>query len=55
MQKELKEKEKAAYTVEREYLSEVSVQELLVRIIRAHFAAASRGRRPGHGGQERDQ
>lgn len=36
-QKDLKEKEPVQYTVKREYLAKFSVEELLVRIVKAHL------------------
>lgn len=36
-QKDLKEKKTVQYTVEREYLAKFSVEELLVRIVKAHL------------------
>lgn len=36
-QKDLKEKKPVQYTVEREYLEKVSVEELLIRIVKAHL------------------
>ena len=36
-QKDLKEKEPVQYTVEREYLAKFSVEELLIRIVKAHL------------------
>lgn len=36
-QTNLKEKKSVRYTVEREYLAKISVEELLIRIVKAHL------------------
>ena len=36
-QKDLKEKKTVQYTVEREYLAKFSIEELLIRIVKAHL------------------
>ena len=36
-------KEPAKYTVEREYLSKISIEEFLVRIVKSHLKSAVEG------------